>query len=102
MSYSTSLSAYNIGDTVRMTFTVTSTTGALTNTPVRLLVGRPESTTLVYSSSALSHPSVGLWRKDVQVSEAGRWSYRWASSGAVVQVDEGAFAVFNKKASTST
>ena len=100
MSFSTSLTAYNIGDTVRLSFTVATSTGAATNTPVRLLIGRPSSTTLVYTTSSLGHPAVGSWRQDIMVTEAGRWTYRWASSGAVVQADEGAFAVSPKKAST--
>jgi len=101
MSFSTSLTAYNVGDTVRLTFTVTTTTGGAVDTSPRLLVSAPASTAgTIYATSTLAHPATGSWRKDVRVTTAGRWTYRWESTGAVVQVDEGAFAAFPEKVTT--
>lgn len=101
MSFSTSLTAYNVGDTVRLTFSVQTSTGGAVNTPVRLLLGPSTGEAVVYTTaSGLAHPGVGSWRLDQKVAQAGRWAYRWESSGAVVQVDEGAFAVAYQKAST--
>lgn len=101
MSFSTSLSAYNVGDTVRLTFTVVTSTGGAVDTPVRLVVGASTDHGVAYTTSNLTRVSVGSWRKDLRVGEAGRWTYRWESSGAVVQVDEGAFAVSRVKAATA-
>jgi len=102
VAYSTALTAYNLGDTVRLTFTVQTTSGAAIDTPVRLLVGPSTGEAAVQTSTAgLSHPGIGSWRYDAHVTAAGRWTYRWESTGTVVQVDEGAFAVAMKKASTS-
>lgn len=102
MSFSTSLTAYNVGDTVRLTFTVLTSTGGAVDTPVRLVIGNSTNDATAYPTSALAHPGTGSWRKDLHLTAAGRWSYRWESSGAVVQVDEGAFAVSRVKAATST
>lgn len=101
MSYSTALTAYNVGDTVRLTFTVQTSTGGAIDTPVRLLVGNSTNMATAYTTASLTHVGTGSWRKDVRVNDAGRWSYRWESSGAVVQVDEGAFAVSVVKAATA-
>lgn len=101
MSFSTSLVAYNVGDTVRLTFTVLTSTGGAVDTPVRLTVGNSTNHAVAYTTASLTKVGVGQWRKDLHVTDAGRWSYRWQSSGAVVQADEGAFAVSRVKAATA-
>jgi hypothetical protein len=101
MSFSTSLDAYNVGDTVRLTFTVKTSTGGPVDTSVRLVVGNSTNAGTAYTTSSMTHVGTGSWRKDIRVDAAGRWSYRWQSTGAVVQVDEGAFAVSRVKAATA-
>lgn len=100
MSFSTSLSGYNLGDTVRLTFTVRTSTGGTIDTSVRLLLAADGSEAVAYTTATLGHAGTGSWRHDHRVTTAGRWTYRWESTGAVVQVDEGAFAVAPSKAST--
>ena len=101
----TNTTAYSIGDVVRLGLVVKSTAGTNTNTGVTLIVNSP-STVAVYgpitttNSTVIDHTTTGTWRKSITAGRAGRWTYRWESTGTVTVSTEGAFAVYPQKASS--
>lgn len=103
----TNTSPYSIGDAARLTFTVTSTAGVATNTAVRLIVNTPSGGATVAAAGpstagaqGIAHSATGVWTYDYQSTEAGRYTYRWESTGSVKQSTEGAWAVYPRKASS--
>lgn len=91
---------YDIGDTVRMSATVTNSTGGAVSATVTLVVDRPTSTSLVVAPGSLSNPATGTYRYDLVVTEAGRWTYEFRSTGNVVATEGDAFTVRPRRASS--
>jgi uncharacterized protein YfaS (alpha-2-macroglobulin family) len=101
--------AYDPGDTVRLSFTITSTpvSTAYANSNCHLDLLPPVGvlrtlTSTSTASSPLEHDSLGHYHYDLipTTTEAGRWRYRFVSTGAVKQSQQGVFAVRNKVTST--
>lgn len=72
---------YDVGDRARLTFSLTDTAGAPANGTVVLTVTDPTGVT---STPAVTNPATGSYTADVDLDQAGRWTYRWVSTGAVV------------------
>lgn len=91
------LSTFDIGDLVRVTAAFTDIAGVAADpTTVTLEVKNPAGARAVYTSAtspAVVNSAVGSYYCDVPVALAGRWSYRWVGSGAVIAAAEGEFEV---------
>jgi hypothetical protein len=93
-------STYDIGDTVRLRATYTSTSGVAANpTTVVFLYLDPSgnTTTLTSASTSVPNPSVGEFHTDVILDEAGLWQYRVSSTGAIVTSEESYFIVRDRR-----
>ena len=71
---------YDVGDRARLTFTLTDVNGTPTNGTVVLTVTKPDAST---ATPATANPTAGSYTADVDLDQAGRWTYRWVSTGAV-------------------
>lgn len=71
---------YDVGDRARLTFSVTDVAGVPTNGTVVLTVTKPDAST---ATPTVSNPSTGSYTADVDLDQAGRWTYRWVATGAV-------------------
>lgn len=102
----TNTTAFSIGDPVRLTFTVTGSTGNAVNTDVRVVVNTPSGGSVVAAATStaggagITHVATGSWYYDHTSTEAGRYTYGWASTGVVIGTTYGAWAVYPRKAST--
>ena len=78
--------AHDVGDRVTVTTTVT-VEGVATNATMAILVTSPSGTT---STPTISNPSTGVYKANIDATEAGVWLYKWTASGAVVstQIDQ--------------
>lgn len=77
---------YDVGDRARLTFSLTDVNGAPANGTVVLTVTKPDASS---SSPAVTNAGTGSYTADVDLDQAGRWSYRWVSTGAVVAAQTG-------------
>lgn len=94
--------AYDPGDTIRLSFTVTSTpvSTAYIDSKCHLDLRTPAGSLVSYASTStastpLIRDSVGHYHYDVvpTSTQYGRWAYRFVSTGVVKQSQQGAFAV---------
>lgn len=72
---------YDVGDLARLTFSLTDVAGAPANGTVVLTVTKPDDSTV---TPTVANPATGSYTADVSLDQAGRWTYRWVSTGAVV------------------
>lgn len=86
------MTTYDIGDRVPLRHYVRDPDGTLTNATMTLGVTSPSGTT---STPSITNTSTGLYDASVTVTEAGVWFYVWTAAGAVVEVTEGQFTVFD-------
>lgn len=87
-----STTIYDIGDVVRVSANFKSTAGVNADpTDVLVRVERPDATST--GSTNPTKPSVGNYYYDFAVTQAGRHTYRWVGTGAIVSASEGAFTV---------
>jgi len=77
---------YDIGDSVRLSFTVKDVDGTLTNATTALTVTDPDGTT---SNPTITNPSTGLYRATYELTKAGIWLHRWTATGAVTTAEDG-------------
>lgn len=82
--------AWDIGERARLTYTLRDVDNALANGTVTLTVTAPDGT---QSTPAVTNVSTGIYRADVDLDQAGRWVYRWASTGAVINAEDGYLVV---------
>jgi hypothetical protein len=87
------VTAYDIGDIARITFTPTIGGQPVDPTTVTLTVDQPDRTELVYSGASITKDAVGQYHCDVPVTQAGQVKYRWTGTGANATVDENSFLV---------
>jgi len=81
----------DVGDRINLRHLIYNAAGALTDATVALSVTDPTGST---SSASVTHTATGVYDASVTLTTAGLWSWRWAISGAVVEVDDGSiFAV---------
>ena len=102
MAERTNTSAFDPGDTVRLTFAVTSSTvgTSYVDSDCKLILDKPHGTSVVLTSTStgstgLLHIATGRYQADVvpTSTEFGRWAYCFRSTGVVTQSTSGAFAV---------
>jgi hypothetical protein len=89
---------YDLGDavTVRAAFTNPTTQAALDPDAVFFKYKNPAGTivTLQYGSdAALVKDSTGIYHVDVNANAAGKWLYRFYSTGTGQAAEEGAFKI---------
>ena len=86
---------YDIGDLVRVTGTFTVSSVATDPTTVTLKVLPPGGTlaTYTYAAGEITKSGTGVYYKDIAITAAGTWYYRWLGTGAVVSAGEEYFHV---------
>ncbi len=86
------MNAYNFGASVRLSAEFSNASGTLTDpTIITLKTEDPSGIEDTYTDAVKD--STGLYHRDITVSKAGIWHWRWIAEGAVSQVDEGEFSV---------
>lgn len=91
VTYMSSLTEYDIGDTVRLSCVFTAG-GVFTNpSSVSVLVTRPDGTTATYDAPV--NDSAGHYHQDITATLSGEWAAQWTGTGAVVAVSTELFAV---------
>ena len=85
--------AFDIGDTRRLTVTFTNLAGANTDpTGVTFTIKKPDGTITTYvygTDSQLVKSAVGIYYVDYSIALAGRHVYRFAGTGAIVAAENG-------------
>jgi hypothetical protein len=90
---------YDLGDKVRVTGTFTdplNSDAAIDPTAVKCSVRSPSEvvTTYIYGTDvAVKKASTGVYYLDLSLDTAGRWYYRWWSTGTGAAADEQAMIV---------
>lgn len=86
---------YQLGDEPHLTASFTSGGVAADPTTVTATVRKPDGTTTNYTVAAgqIVKDSVGNYHLDIAADTAGRWSYKFAGTGAVIDVEQGVFYV---------
>ena len=84
------VNSYDIGDGIRLSGAFTVNDVATDPTAITLRVKDPVNSTgrYTYALSQVSKTSTGNYYKDITVSTAGKWFYRWEGTGAVIAADE--------------
>lgn len=83
------MSAYDIGDRVRVTTTFTLS-DVNTNTTVAVAVRAPDGTE---TSPSATNSATGVYYIDLDLTQAGDWMYRFTGTGTVKAVSAGRIAV---------
>lgn len=83
------MSTLQVGDRPLLTY-VAKLNGAPTDATVALVVTRPDGTTV---NPSIGHPALGTYTANVDVDMPDLWTFAWAASGAVVDVETGTFRV---------
>lgn len=84
-----------VGDSVRLS-NVFEVDGTATDpTTVTLVVTDPSgsATTYTYAGSTVTKDSTGTYHRDVTVSSAGVWSWKWVGTGTAADIANGQFEV---------
>ena len=81
---------YDIGDSVKLIFTVRDENDALINATTAIVVTKPDGTA-VTPAPTINNPSTGLYNAVVAVDQAGTWLYRWTATGAATTAEDGQF-----------
>jgi uncharacterized protein YfaS (alpha-2-macroglobulin family) len=93
------IAVYHKGDLKRFSAVFKNSAGTATDpTAVKFKYTKPSGTQteLVYGvDGALVKDSTGNYHVDLDLTETGRWYYRWQGTGTVQDVDEGEFEVFS-------
>ncbi len=88
---------FDIGDTIRLSAAFTTTAGVADDpTTVTLKVKVPSGTETSYvylTDLSLVRDSEGNYHRDLLLSTAGTYHYRWVGTGDVATADEGRFVV---------
>ena len=89
--------SYDIGDRVRVSNRFATPAGVDTDPTTvvcKYIDPSLNVTTKTYGSDAeVVKDSTGRYHLDIDVDEAGTWSYRWTGTGAVVAAGEQTFVV---------
>jgi len=83
---------YDVGDSIKLTFTVRDEAGALINATTAIVVTKPDSTT-VTPAPTITNVSTGIYTAIVAPDQVGTWLYRWAATGAATTAEDGQFYV---------
>lgn len=91
------INLYNNGDVVRVTATFVDAAGAAMDpTTVRFKFKAPGAATVTYTYGAgaeIIKDSTGNYHADLPADTAGKWLYRWESTGTGKAAGEGQFMV---------
>jgi hypothetical protein len=107
------LAAHDVGDVIRLWAVFRDAAGAqVAPTTVELTVRTPAGAvstatvtpaevadeTLAEAATGETLSGVtGVYRSDVAITQSGRWWYRWAGSGSLVEAEEGRFDVRQRR-----
>ncbi len=83
---------YDVGDSIKLTFTVRDEAGALINATTTIVVTKPDGTT-VTPAPTITNVSIGIYTAVVAPDQVGTWLYRWAATGAATTAEDGQFYV---------
>ena len=91
----TNLAEHDIGDAPRLTNTFLLGTTPTDPSTVSLTITDPSgtATTYTYAGATITKASTGVYYKDVPLTAAGEWQYRFVGTGTVAAVAQGRFAV---------
>lgn len=83
--------SYDVGDVARISANFQQASVDVDPTTVSLTVVAPDatSTTYTYAGATVTKASVGDYYVDVALSAAGKWKYRWVSTGTGASAAEG-------------
>lgn len=87
---------FDIGDQVRVTVTFTTTNGGTNVDPttVKLKIKNPAGTITQYTyPSGVNKDVSGIYYRDFQVTDSGRYYYRWEGDGGNPSATESWFTV---------
>ncbi len=84
------MSSWDRGDAPTLYVEWRNVAGALTATVTTLTVRKPDGTTI---TPAVTSPSTGRYEAIIPVDQAGTWSYRWVTAGALTAAEEGTLYV---------
>ena len=92
------MTAYQRGQTIKLTNTFRDADGALANpATVTCLVEAPDGTETTYDSAstpAVSNTGTGAYALVIVGDQSGMWTYRWeGTTGTAIAVDERQFTV---------
>lgn len=92
------MSAYHLGQSVKLSCAFTDAAGAAANpTTVACKVEKPDRTETTYTSAttpAVSNPSTGTFELVISADQSGMWTYRWeGTTGTTTPRDEDQFHV---------
>lgn len=88
--------AFNVGSVARLAITF-NVDGVATNpTTVTLTLEQPDGVTSDLTGPQLDNPTTGSFRRDVLVSQAGQWKFRWVGTGAAAGAEQGSFMARTK------
>ena len=80
------------GATIRFSVEFKNSSGVLTN-PTTVTLKLEDPTGTEQSHTDATQDATGKYHRDVTVTGAGGWAWRWIATGTVQQVDEGVFDV---------
>lgn len=82
---------YDVGDVVRLSANFQQSSADMDPTTVALTVVAPDATsvTYTYAGATITKDSVGDYHVDVSLTAAGKWKYRWVSTGTGAAAEEG-------------
>jgi hypothetical protein len=83
---------YDVGDSIKLTFTVRDEADALINATIAIVVTKPDGTP-VSPAPTITPVSTGIYTAILAVDVAGLWVYRWAATGAATTSEDGQFYV---------
>jgi uncharacterized protein YfaS (alpha-2-macroglobulin family) len=84
-------STYTVGDLVHVVATFTNAAGTNVNpTAVTAKSKAPDGT---ITTLTVAHDSLGVYSADVNVTESGQWTYRFAGTGSNQAAQEARFRV---------
>jgi len=83
---------YDVGDSIKLTFTVRDEAGAFINATTAIVVTKPDGTT-VTPAPTITNVSTGIYTAVVAPDQVGLWLYRWAATGAATTAEDGQFYV---------
>ena len=86
---------YDIGDGIRLSgaFTVSDVATDPTTITLKIKDAADNTASYTYALTQVSKSSTGSYYKDISLSTAGRWFYRWEGTGTVVAACEKWFTV---------
>lgn len=99
MTTPNTVSAYDLGDMLRLVATFVTTDGVTTADPsmVNFLVKNPAGSVATYrylqGSASVARSATGVYFKDVSLDMVGSWYYRAEATGLLQAAEEWAFLV---------